>query len=306
MTNNYWRDREQEHIRKQIQNDARIAEQLRQNQMRAYQEIETQILAFYTRYADTEGINISEARKRVTKLDIDQYKDKAKRYVAERNFTKRANEEMRLYNVTMQINRLELLKQHIRLEIIAATSAEELILYEELTKSARAEYERQSSILGATIQANQKTIESIVMASFLNATWSDRLWNNQDALRMELEKLLNDGMVQGLNPRVLARRLREKFNSSVYNSERLMRTEQARVQGDVFKDSMEQGGYDQYEYIAEPTACKICGDLDGEIFNVSEMQVGTNMYPMHPNCRCSTAAYFDREAFEADLAERGL
>lgn len=306
MTNNYWRDREQDHIRKQIQNDARIAEQLRQNQMRAYQEIETQILAFYTRYAETEGVSMSEARKRVSKLDIEQYKDKAKRYVRERNFTNRANEEMRLYNVTMQINRLELLKLHIRLELIAATSQEERILYQELMKSARAEYERQSSILGATIQANEKTMESIVMASFLNATWSDRLWNNQDALRMELEKLLNDGMVQGLNPRVLARRLREKFNSSVYNSERLLRTELARVHGDVFKDSMEQSGYDQYEYIAEPTACNICSALDGEIFNVSDMQIGTNMYPMHPNCRCSTAAYMDREAFEADLASRGL
>src|SRR5690606_32701386 len=147
---------------------------------------------------------------------------------------------------------------------------EEKFLYEELTKSAKAEYERMSGILGQTINFNEKNIANIVNASFLTATWSDRLWANQDALRAELDKLLNRGILQGKNPRELARDLRKVFDTSVSNSERLLRTELARVQMEVQEDSYEKTGFEEYEYIAEPDACPICAELDGEVFKVSE------------------------------------
>ncbi|WP_339236884.1 minor capsid protein [Oceanobacillus sp. FSL W7-1281] len=302
--NSYWRRREERHIRNQIKNDAEIAKRIRANQDAALEEIELLIQAFYARYAGKEGISMSDARKRVRKADVERYAEKAKRYVKERNFTVTANEEMRLYNATMRINRLEMLKHDIRLEIIAMASDEERILDESLTEGARAEYERQSGILGETVTANAKKIDTIVNSSFQNATWSERLWSNQDALRLEVERQLNRGIVQGLNPRELARELRKSIDSSISNSERLMRTEVARVQSDVFKDSLDQANFEQYEFISEPDACPICKALDGEIFKKSAMEIGTNMYPMHPNCRCSTAAYMDREAFWEEVERR--
>lgn len=306
MANNYWRDRELEHISKMIKEDVTIARRITRNQLRAMDEIQEQIDAFYGRYATAEGISMSEARKRVSKLDVDRYSRKAKRYVKERNFTKIANEEMRIYNVTMSINRLELLKANIHLELLAMTSEEQRILFDSMTKSARAEYVRQSGILGETIAYNQQSINAIVNSSFLTANWSDRLWDNHDALRSELDRLLNRGIVQGQNPRVLARELRKKFDTSIYNSERLLRTEMARVQQEVFQDSMKRAKYEEYEYIAEPTACDVCGALDGKTFKLKDAEVGVNAYPMHPNCRCSQAAYMDREALEKDLEARGL
>lgn len=306
MPNSYWRKRELEHIRKQIKDDAKIARRIREKYIEALDEIQKQIEAFYGRYASREGISLEEARKRATKLDIEKYQRKAKRYVRERNFSKRANEEMRIYNLTMRVNRLELLKLNIELELFSLISDEEEYMLNELTQSARAEYERLSGILGESLHYNEKNIASIVNSSFLNATWSDRLWSNQVALRAELDKLLHRGIVQGLNPRELARDLREICNTSVYNSERLLRTELARVQMDVQKDSFEQAGFEQYEYIAEPTACPICAELDGEIFDVKDMQPGKNASPMHPNCRCSTAAYMSREEWDADLGKKGL
>ncbi|WP_339165385.1 phage minor capsid protein [Siminovitchia sp. FSL W7-1587] len=302
----YWRKRELDHIRKQIKNDAVIARRIRQKYMEAMNEIQTQIEAFYGRYADAEGITMEEARKRVSKVDIEEYKEKAERYVRDKEFSKRANEEMRLYNVTMKINRLQLLKLNIELELLAAVSDEERILYEELTKMAWEEFKRQSAILGESLNYNEKNIKSIVNSSFLNATWSDRLWDNQDALRSQLDRLLNKGVIQGKNPRELARDLRKTFDTSISNSERLLRTEMARVQQDVFQDSMEQADFDAYEFIAEPKACPTCKKIDGEIFKLSDAQPGVNAYPMHPNCRCSQAAAMDRAEWDRKLRERGL
>lgn len=306
MANNYWREREMNNIEKQLKNDARIAKRIKQKQLEAMKEIQKEIEAFYGRYADKEGISMKEARKRVKKLDIKEYSKKAKEYVKERNFTKKANEEMRIYNLTMKVNRLQLLKLHIQLELAAMTSDEELILQEEFTLQARQEYERQAGILGESLNYNEKHIESIVNASFLNATWSERLWADQNALRTELDKLLHRGIVQGKNPRVLARELRKTFDSSIYNSERLLRTEMARIQTDVFQDSLKQTGISKYEWIAERDACPLCKDLDGKIFNLKDAKVGINAVPRHPHCRCSQAAYISREEWDAELKARGL
>lgn len=302
----YWRKRELDHISKMIKDDAIIAKRIRLNQMRALEEIQLQTDAFFGRYADSEGISMSEARRRANMVDIDKFSKKAKRYVKERNFTKRANEEMRVYNLKMKVSRLELLKLNIELELISMISDEEKVLFEALTGNAKAEYIRQSGILGQTIAFNEKSIATIANSSFLSATWSDRLWDNQDALSSELNRLLNRGIVQGTNPKVLSRDFRKKFDSSVYNSERLLITESARVQQDVFQESMKQVGIEQYIFIAEPTACPICAELDDKVFYLKDAEIGVNAYPIHPRCRCSQAMYMDRGAFEKELEARGL
>lgn len=310
----YWRDRELDHMAKAKISDAQLAKLIASNQKAVMKDIEKQIEAFYGRYASTEGITMNEARKRVSKLDIEDYAAKAKRYVKgahssdefikAQSFTDLANEEMRIYNVTMKVNRLELLKSNIALELAAMTSDEERFMLEELTKGAREEYARQAGILGHSLNYTEKSVADIVNSSFLNATWSDRLWSNQQALKSELNTLLNKGIVQGKGPRELARELRKKFGASIADSERLMITELARVQGDVFMDSASQLEIEEYEYIAEPGACKVCAPLDGKIIKIDEAEPGYNMYPMHPHCRCSSALVSDRAKWEAEMDER--
>src|SRR5699024_2432550 len=232
----YWKKRERKNIKNQIKDDNKLARKIRRNQLDAMEDIQEQIDAFYGRFAAKEGITMEQARERATKLDMDKYERKAKKYVKEKNFSPKANEEMRVYNMTMKTQRLELLKANINLELVAMTDGEQAMLLEGLTKQARQEYERQAGILGESLNYNEKNIRSIVNSSFQNADWSTRLWANQYALRSELNTLLTKGVVQGKHPRELARDLRKQFDTSIYNAERLMRTETARVQQDVFLD----------------------------------------------------------------------
>ena len=52
--------------------------------------IQKEIDAFYGRYAGKEGITIAEAKKHVSKLDIEAYSRKAEKYVREKDFSKQA------------------------------------------------------------------------------------------------------------------------------------------------------------------------------------------------------------------------
>lgn len=285
----YWVDREREHMARQVQNNADIAEKLKENYQRAINEIQEQVDAFVGRYADNSGISISDARERINKHDVKAFQDKAKQYVQERNFSKRANRELKLYNVTMRTNRLELLKANMALELVALGSDNEQVLQAALTDGAREEYKRQAGILGETVTYNDQSLRAIVDSSFQSVKWSERLWKDQKNLRTELDKLLNRGISQGLNSRDLARDLRRNMDASVYNSERLLRTEMARVRGDVFKDSAEQNAFSWYEFICEANPCDDCEPLDGKFFKLKDMQPGKNASPMHPNCMCSWA-----------------
>lgn len=297
----YWKEREAKNLaQNQLEEEeySRRLKEIYQNQLDAIQK---EIDSFYGKYADSEGITIAEAKKRVAKLDIEAYERKAARYVAEKNFSEKANREMRLYNATMKINRLELLKANIGLELIAGHEELDRFMEEILQGRTEDELKRQAGILGKTVQQNAKMASSIVNASFHNATFSDRIWMYQDLLKNELASTLQSGLIQGKNPRDLARTIQRRFDVQTSNAERLMRTELARVQTDAQKRSLEENGFEEYEFIANGHCCPVCDALDGKHFNLRDLMPGKNAPPMHPNCRCSTAAYEDDEEYRAWL-----
>lgn len=302
----YWIEREQEAIKHQIKSDKQMSRKLKRMYSRMLREVNDEIRLFYERYATSQKLTMQEAEREIDQLDIIEYQDKAKKYVRDKNFSSKANREMRLYNATMRINRLEMLKMRIELIMDNEFLDYERDFTDKLNKTAYDEYKRQAGILGQTIVDNEKAIERIVNASYHNAHFSDRIWLHRDMLLAELDILLKQSIINGKHPNVLARELREKFDASKTNSETLMRTETARVQIAVQEQSYSDYGFNEYEYIAEPSACKRCGKLNGKVFKVRGMQAGVNSPPMHPNCRCSTAAYFDRDKLEKELESRGL
>lgn len=294
----YWAQREDEALKHYIKDEKEYDRQIKRIYSDTLDGVQKEINSFYGKYADKEGITIAEAKKRVSKLDIAAYERKAKRYVKDKDFSKKANEEMRLYNAAMKINRLELLKANIGLEMVAGHDELEKFMSGILQGRTEEELKRQAGILGKTITNNAQLAHTIPNASFHNATFSDRIWMYQDLMRADLSKLLQTGLIQGKNPRVLARELKKVFDVSTYNAERLMRTELARVQTEAQKQSFEKNGFEQYTFIANSGCCDICQSLDGKHFKVANMMPGENAAPMHPHCRCSTAAYSDRKEYD--------
>ena len=250
----YWRKRESEALKARLKDEAAYQKEIETILKNMRDAVQKEIDSFYAKYAKSEGITLAESKKRISKADIEAYARKAEKYVKERDFSKRANEEMRLYNATMKINRLELLKANIGLELLSGTDEIEKLLNDALYQRTMDEYTRQAGILGKTIVNNAKKAKNIVEASFHNATFSERIWNDQALLRAEIDKLLQTGLIQGKNPRVLARDLKKVFNTTTANAERLMRTELARVQIAAQKDSFVANGFKKYTFIVN-TGC---------------------------------------------------
>ena len=291
---NYWKRREEIAKQNYITEEEEYNRNLAQLYNSMLVNIETQINSFYQKYATAEKITMAEAMQKVAQMDVQTFQAKAKQYVQMRDFSKRANQELRLYNATMKINRLELLKANIGLEMIDTFNQMQGQFDTNLLKRAADEFERQAGILGMGVDDAPRLARTIVNASFHNADFSTRIWLYQGQLKNELSSLLSNGIVQGIHSRELAKQLEKKFGASKYNAERLMRTEMARVQIAAQEESYKANGYEQYVFLAIGTACPDCLALNEQHFNVSDMQAGKNAPPIHPNCRCSTAAWMDR------------
>lgn len=305
----YWAQREAEALKHRITDEKQYDAEIKRIYAEMLDACQKEIDSFYGKYASKEGITLAEAKKAVSKLDIAAYERKAKRYVAEKNFSAKANEEMRLYNATMKINRLEMLKANLGLETIAGHNELEKFMAGILQGRTEDELARQAGILGKTIQNNAKKAHAIVNGSFHNGTFSDRIWQYQDLMRENLGTLLQTGLIQGKNPRALTKDLKKYWygndprtgGGATYCMERLMRTELARVQTEAQKQSFERNGFEEYEFIVNGGCCSVCEALRGKHFKVAKMMPGENAPPMHPHCRCSTAAYEDSDEYEAWL-----
>lgn len=297
----YWAKREAEALKHRVTDEREYDKRIKQIYAEMIDNCQKEINSFYVKYANAEDITLAEAKKRVSKLDIAAYERKAARYVKDKDFSDKANEEMRLYNATMKINRHEMLKANLGLELISGHDELDKFMGGVLQGRTEDELKRQAGILGKTVVNPAENAQAIINASFHNANFSDRIWLYQDLLKADLEKLLKSGIIQGKNPNVLARELTKRFDVGRANAERLMRTELARVQTEAQKQSFERNGFEEYEFIVNGGCCEICAGLNGKHFKVKDMLPGENAPPMHPFCRCSTAAHEDSAEYNAWL-----
>lgn len=294
--NSYWRNRVELEQKAAIKRDEDYATELKKMHDYYFNEIDKEIRTFINRYAEKNGnIPYSEVVARLDAMDVAAFSEKAKRYVEEKDFGAIANRELAIYNLKMRVSRLEALQQELDLQMIALANEEEKKTGNFLKEEYLQGLKSQAGILGVSEGATVSTaMKQAIDRNFNGATWSSRIWDRQNALRDIVKKATSDLLILGKNPTQIISKLRKEFGVSAHQAKRLAVTEGSRVAMAAQKDSLESQGYDEYEYIAEPSACKICALLDGKIFKVENMESGRNCAPMHPFCRCSVAAHYSK------------
>lgn len=287
----YWAERERElaHIKEEMLTDSQYKKAVNDLYRTAQEEIEKDVARDIANFARRENLSMAEARRAISKTDVEGFSARAKKLVERQDFSPRANQELRAYNITMRSNRLELLEAKIHLNTVTLANEEEGMLQTHLAQRAIKEYERQAGILGMTVP-NQATLnrmaKAVVEAEFRNTIFSENIWENQRELQNELETVVRRTVIRGENPRLAARQIMgavdDNMGTAKYKAERIAITESARVQTEVQHKSFDDFEITQYEFIAEPDACDECAELDGQVFLVSEMNAGENAAPIHP------------------------
>lgn len=210
---------------------------------------------------------------------------------------------MKVYNATMRLNRLEYLKSQIGLAMVDLGMDIDNDMQEKIQDDYMDEIKRQSGILGKDLTKTSlwtsSAVATIVMAQTGAANFSQRIWANIDALKAELDAVISTGIIRGDNPREMARLLKKYVRQTVTNhryvTERIARTESARVQFVAQKNSLIKMDYRFCKWHAEPGACKVCSEIanNDDGFGKGAYEIDDcPIVPAHPNCRCGISAYW--------------
>lgn len=309
MVNDYWKKRIEAEQLAKMERGATLGDEMDRLYSYHFNELEKEIRAFEQRYADKNGLSLAEVKARVDDFNVKSFEEKAKRYVAEKNFSARANSELALYNLKMKTNRLALLQYQLDLELVALAEDERQLTERFLNDEFIKAIETQSGLLGQSVLSASQigtVAQAVLNTPFKDVVWSERIWQRQNALREVVARMTERLLLQGKNPTTMVSQLRKEFDVSASEAKRLAVTEGARVATEAQRQAYIANGYDEYEFIAEPSACRICAKLDGRIFKVKDMVPGENAPPMHPWCHCSTGAYVDDKAGGSTLDEYEL
>lgn len=308
----YWQEREDDWRKECQANNVQWQKEIEDVYQTMSDEINDQVLIFYQKYADENGLTLAQAKQYLDQTDIRYYANLAKRYCedaardmdagtweyspAKSYFTRQADEEMKRYNTAMKISRLQMLKHQMDLRIANAQRKVCSVVHDALTDRALQTYTRQSGILGKTVLNNLAHVQTIVKASFHGANFSQRIWGTQqDKLKKVLTKSLQDCLILGKGAAPFARELKKQTGKSIRQAQTLMSTELARVQVQAALDSMQVSGFDEFQVVSSPDCCDDCKAINGHHYPIPKLATGENAPPMHPNCRCSIAPYEARD-----------
>lgn len=132
--------------------------------------------------------------------------------------------------------------------------------------------------------------ESVEKVKLLAARTFTDLEGISQSMSTRMSRVLVDGLVQGKNPRDVAKDLTKEVDVSRSRAETIARTEIIRAHAEGALQAMEELGVEEigvmveWDTAGDGRVCPLCQELDGIVLKIEEAH---GLIPRHPNCRCT-------------------
>ena len=281
--------------------------------------IQSEIEKWYSRIADNNGVSISKARQMLTNRELEEFKWDLADYIKhgeENNINGKWIKELENASGRWHINRLEALKLRVQQKAEEAFGNE----VDSIDRFARDAYMRGYYRTAYEIQKglglgwNVGVLDNSAIDEIIKKPWcpdgknfSSRIWTRKAQMVDELHRELLRTTLLGEHPTKAIDRMLKYVDNSFGNARhaagRLAMTEAAYFGSKGQQDSFNMLGVEEYEIVAtlDNSTSKICREMDGKHFPMSEYKAGVTAPPFHPYCRTCTCPYFDDEFTEKDI-----
>ncbi len=274
---------------------------------RAIREIDTQMRAWYQRFAANNGITLAEAQKRLTTGELKEFLWTVEEYIEkgrEMNLNGAWIKELENASARVHISRLDSLKYQLRQQAevltqarLKATTDAASLAYTQSYYHTAFEVQRGLGV-GWTMQAvNEEAVKKVLSRPWTvdNRTFTARCWTDKVKLVETVNQQLTQMLARGMAPNKAVETIAKQFHTTKSNAGRVVMTESAYFASAAQKDCFEELDIERYKVIGtlDTGTCDICGDMDGRVYKMSEYAVGSTAPPFHPWCRCCTAPYFE-------------
>ena len=291
----YWKKRMDEIFAYVDQTDIDFFDELQNIYTEGRQSVQKEIYAFYAQYAKENKITLQEAKKRLMREDLSDYRENAKKYFKQfekdPELLKRLDEQYAAGKVT----RLEALQFDLAYQLGKMSDKLHKSFESYLKEVGKYAY-RKINFGNSASTLNGPTLQQLVETPFNGKNYSQSIWGNVDDLAKDLKDVLIKGFIRGSGPADIAHELRKKYNVARSRAEAIVRTDGTNIINNSAVKRYQEAGLTEYEYLAhiDNRTTEICKGLNGEVFKIKDYQPGTNAPPMHVNCR-STIVPTDNE-----------
>lgn len=273
----------------------------------AQKEIEKEIRSWYQRFADNNGISITEARKWLTSKELAELKWDVKEYIKYGQDNAKNQLWMKqLENASARyhISRLDALKIQTQqtLEVLYGNHLDGVDtlarnIYTDGFYHTAFDIQKGKGFGEPITAIDNNRLEKIVSKPWAvdDRNFSERIWGNKQKLINETHQELTQMCVLGKSPDDAIKNIAKKFNTSKNQAGRLVMTESAYFASESQKDCYKELGVEYFQVVAtlDSKTSEICQEMDGKVFPFKDYEVGATAPPFHPWCRSTTIPVFD-------------
>lgn len=306
---NYWQKRMAALEEEQYQRGAAYYKGVQKQFKKATNSIQVDIERWYQRLADNNDISYGGAKRLLKRNELEEFHWSVEQYIKagkENAVDQRWMKQLVNASARHHISYLEAMKlqtqQHA--ELLSAEFEGGMMdflrgSYGNQYYHAAFEIAKGTGMGSNLARLDGKRIDMVIRKPWAQdgANFSDRIWTNKDKLVNSLHTELSQSIIRGSSPQKAIDNLKAAMDVSRSNAGRLIMTESAAISSTAQKDCLKDLGVEQYQILAtlDDRTSQICQDLDGEIFDMKDYEVGVTAPPFHPNCRTTTVPYFNDE-----------
>lgn len=272
----------------------------------AIADIDTQIRAWYQRFAKNNAMSYADGQKLLTAGQLKEFKWTVEEYI------KKAQEsavsgawvkELENASARVHISRLEALKLQLRHQAEVLTGGRANITHDAAQQTYinsyyRTAYEVQRGLgYGWSVQAlNTNALEKVLSRPWTvdDRTFTARCWTDKNKLVQIVNTELTRMLATGAPPDKAIEAIVNQLGVSKKNAGRVIMTESAHFAVLAQHDSFKDLDVEEYKIIEtfDKYTCPVCGAMNGQHFPMSKFAAGENAPPFHPWCRGCISPYF--------------
>ena len=284
----YWlkRSEELDKVAKKVEKE--VMKELSALYRDAFRSIEKEVNDFMMKYAEDHKLDYTTVTQMLTPIDLAEYNEKIQELHAMYRDTKSEHIKIEIdrLNARAKITRLQALQDAINVELTKVTHEYQMTLEDTLIGLFTEQYKEVSELMGVMAPViNREAIKTIIEYPYAGKMFSDRIWDNKDALVKHIHQNLTVGIIRGDSVQKMARQLKKDLNVLYYQAERLVRTETNYAMNQGHKKGYEDSGVvEKYEFLAaiDSRTSKLCRGQDGKVYKLKDAKVGVNYPPLHP------------------------
>ena len=302
-SSNYWDNRAIKRLSEAEKTSNTYIERIKKIYEQAYKNIDQEIARVYKNYAKETGLDVQKLKELLTRSETKKLWEQMKRQGLDKYIKD---------NYKSRISRLEQIQAQIYAkakQIYPKEELEQTMCYQGVINDSyyKAVYDTQ---VGTGYDFSFSNIDKNMTNALLNEKWSgknysQRIWTNTDILADTVSQIVGGALLSGQSIEKTTKQIKDRFNVSKYYAERLVRTETNHFNNEADAMAYEEMGIDKYVFVAtlDNRTSPMCQEMDNQVFNYKDREVGFNYPPLHPNCRSKTRGYLGEEA-EKQLKRR--